>query len=194
MTRQEIVQLLSIATANFPSTQKQDMKATLILWEKALADIPYAVAENAVIKVLSTSKYFPTIAEIRESATQLTQPRKMDAMEAWEQIVLAIRKHGLYDQEKAMQSLSPDVRAMAKRFTWRELCLNENPDTLRAQFRMAWETESKRHRETASLPPQVKHMLDSVVDNMRLDKPQEVNVENQKRIARMIEEGFNSVR
>ena len=168
MTRKEIVTLLSMATANFPSTQKQDLTATLMLWEKALSDIPYQVAENAVIKVLATSKFFPTIAEIREAATQMTKPRKIDAMEAWGQILLAVRRHGIYEEKKALDSLSPDIAKMVKRFTWREICTNDNPDTLRAQFRMAWEVESKRENEYASLPPQIMKMIEGVTEGMML--------------------------
>jgi hypothetical protein len=55
-----------------------------------------------------------------------------------------------------MESLPEDVAKMAKQFTWRELCLSQNPDILRAQFRMAWEIQSKRNNETRSLPPDIK--------------------------------------
>lgn len=168
MTRQEIIKLLSIATANFPSMQERDMKPTAVLWERALADIPYDVAEKALLKVLSTSKFFPTIAEIREAVTELTQPRVMDAIEAWELIVQAIRKYGYYDEKGAMASLPPDVRSMAKRFGWRELCLSTNTETLRAQFRMAWETQSKRIREYNVLPSEIREVIEGVAEKMKM--------------------------
>lgn len=168
MNKQEIIRLLSIATANFPAMQEKDMRPTAVLWEKALADIPYDVAEKALLKVLSTSKFFPTVAEIREAAAELTQPRVLDAMEAWELIVQAIRKYGYYDEAGAMASLPADVRAMAKRFGWRELCLNENPDTLRAQFRMAWEAQSKRIREYKVLPNEIREVIEGVAEKMKM--------------------------
>lgn len=168
MNRKEIINLLGIATANFPNLQQKEMKPTAILWEKSLADIPYDIAESAVIKVLSTSKFFPTIADIREATAQITQPRTIDAMEAWGLILEAIRKHGYYNEGNAMRSLPDDVAQMAKRFTWRELCLSEHPDTLRAQFRMAWETQSKRTNELKSLPPDIRMMLGDMVKGMKL--------------------------
>lgn len=168
MNRKEIINLLGIATANFPNMQERDMQPTAVLWEKALSDIPYQVAEKALIKVLSTSKFFPTVAEIREAATDLTQPRRMDAMEAWELIGQAIRKYGFYDQSAAMEFLPDDVARMARRFGWRELCHNENIDTLRAQFRMAWETESKREKEISVLPTEVRQILEEVTEKFML--------------------------
>lgn len=169
MNRKEVAQLVTIANSNFPTSQERDMKPTLLLWEKALSDIPYDIAEKALLKVLSTSKFFPTLAEIREASVQLTQPRSMDAIEAWGMIVQAIRKYGMYDQVKAMESFPPEVAEMVRRFTWRELCLNENPDTLRAQFRMAWETQSKREREMSVLPSNVREMIESVSGNMNMN-------------------------
>lgn len=168
MNRKEIISLLGIATANFPSMQERDMKPTAVLWEKSLSDIPYDVAEKAVIKVLATSKFFPTIAEIREAAAQLTQPRKLDAIEAWGMIVHAIRRYGYYREKEAMESLPADVVQMVKRFTWRELCLNENPDTLRAQFRMAWETQSKRENEMMALPQEIRNTITALSDGMKM--------------------------
>lgn len=168
MNKQEIVQLISIATANFPNMQGKDMRATLTLWEKALNDIPYDVAEKALLKVLSTSKFFPTIADIRESATELTQPRIMDAMEAWGLITKAIKEHGYYDKENGMKSLPPDVAEMVRRFGWNELCTNTNPDTMRAQFRMAWESQSKRINEYQKLPSEIRQMIDGIANRMKM--------------------------
>ncbi|OEH86229.1 hypothetical protein BHU72_11885 [Desulfuribacillus stibiiarsenatis] len=171
MTRKEIMQLLGIATANFPSLQEKDLKPTAILWEKTLSDVPYQVAENALIKVLSTSKFFPTVAEIREAIVAITEPRKLDAIEAWDLIVQAIRKYGFYREPQAMESLPEDVARMARRFTWRELCHNENPDTLRAQFRMAWETESKREKEMSVLPTDIRELIGTVSNQLVMDRP-----------------------
>ncbi|MDF1507644.1 replicative helicase loader/inhibitor [Robertmurraya sp. DFI.2.37] len=168
MNRKEIINLLGIATANFPNMQNKEMTPTAILWEKSLSDLSYEVAEKAVIKVLSTSRFFPTIADIREAAAQITQPRTLDAMEAWGLIGQAIRKYGFYRQKEAMESLPEDVREMVKRFTWRELCLSEEPEILRAQFRKAWEIQSKRATELKALPIDIRNLIEGVSEGMKL--------------------------
>jgi len=159
---------MGMAAANFPRLQEKDMSQTAKLWEKSLSDIPYDVAEKSLLKVLSTSKFFPTISEIREAAAQITQPRTMDAMEAWGLINQAIRKYGHYRPEDGLNSLPDDVRQMAERFGWRELCLNENPDTLRAQFRMAWETQSKRENELKALPTEIRELIGGMAEGMKM--------------------------
>lgn len=168
MNRKEIINLLAIATANFPNMQEKDMKPTAILWEKSLSDMDYNVAEKAVIKVLSTSRFFPTLAEIREAAADLTQPRTLDSSEAWGLVVQAIRRYGYYRQAEAMESLPDEVVRMVQRFSWQELCHSENVDTLRAQWRMAWDTQSKRDRETKALPADIREMLEGIGNQFRL--------------------------
>jgi hypothetical protein len=168
MNRKEIINLLAIATANFPNMQEKDMKPTAILWEKSLSDIDYPIAENAILKVLSTSRFFPTIADIREAVAQITQPRQLDAMEAWGMISEAIRKYGYYRQKEAMESLPSDVVEMVKRFTWNELCLSENIETLRAQFRMAWDIQAKRKKELSALPVEIRLMIEDTSKGLKL--------------------------
>jgi hypothetical protein len=168
MNRKEIINLLGIATANFPNLQQKEMKPTAVLWEKALSDISYEVAENALLKVLSTSRFFPTVADIREAVSHITQPRTIDAMEAWGLIIKAIRKFGYTRQKEAMDWLPEDVGEMVKRFTWWELCMSENPETLRAQFRMAWETQSKRQNEMRQLPQEIRGLIEGLANGMKL--------------------------
>jgi len=168
MNRKEIINLLGIATANFPNMQNKDMQPTAVLWEKSLSDIEYRVAEAALIKVLSTSRFFPTIADIREAVSQLTQPKVMDAMDAWGLVGQAIKRYGYYNEGKAMEMLPEDVRAMVKQFSWKELCHSENVDTLRAQWRMAWDTQSKRRKELNALPDGIRMMLEDTTKQFRL--------------------------
>lgn len=168
MNKNEVVDLLGIVTANFPRLQEKEMKPTAVLWEMSLSDMPYEVAKKAIIKVLSTNKFFPTVAEIRAAAVEMTQPRGMDAMEAWHKITEAIRKYGYTRQEEGLSSLPNDVRQMAERFGWRELCLNENPDTLRAQFRMAWDQASKRQNEFKVLPENIQDAISDQSDGMKM--------------------------
>lgn len=168
MQKKEVTNLLGIATGNFPRLQDKDMRPTAELWAKALNDLPYETAEKALIKVLSTSKFFPTVSEIRNAAAELTQPQRMTAMKAWSLITEAIRKYGIWRQAEGLASLPEDVRRMAEQFTWRELCLNENPDTLRAQFRMAWETQSKREDELKAVPGDIRQMLGDMADGMKM--------------------------
>ncbi|MEG6615362.1 replicative helicase loader/inhibitor [Peptococcaceae bacterium 1198_IL3148] len=163
MTKSEIKVLLQWATANFPNMQERDMRPTAALWEKMLADMPYHVAENALMKVLATAKFFPTVAEIRAAAVEITQPAMPTAAEAWGEVVTAISRYGYYREVEALESLSPTVAQVVRFIGWKDICTSEEPDIIRAQFRKAYETHSAREREMAQIPSDVRQLISSVV-------------------------------
>jgi len=135
------------------------MRPTAALWMKMLEDIPYEVAENALMKVMATNRFFPTVAEIREAAALITTPELLTHAEAWSEVLKAVRKYGTYDYEKGMASLPDVVRQVVRMIGWREICLSEQPDVIRGQFRMAYEQEVARIKERALLPENVKRFM-----------------------------------
>jgi hypothetical protein len=158
----EIIKLIRILSANYRNWPEEGKEAdTVELWAMMLSDIPIETAQQAIMMHISRSVYPPTVADIREAASRFSGPPTMDAMDAWEYITGAIRRYGLYRESEALASLPDEVARMAKRFGWRELCTNENPDTLRAQFRMAWETQNKRSKEKAVLAPALVEKLEA---------------------------------
>lgn len=162
MDRQDALKLITICSANYrnwPETGKE--VATVDLWAMMLSDIPLDVAKAAIQVHLSRSVYPPTIADIRDAAALIESPPVMDAIEAWDLIGRAIRKYGYYRQEEATESLPDDVAEMARHFTWAELCHSENIDTLRAQWRMAWDSQAKRIREHGVMPKEIRELIES---------------------------------
>jgi len=168
MTRKEVQNLIALATANFPAMQDKDMRPTAVLWEKMLSDLPYPLAEKALIKVLSTAKYFPAVAEIREAATELTTPLPMTAAEAWGQVMEAVRKFGSYRAKEAMEWMDPQVANMVRRFGFVDICRSEEIGVIRGQFIKLWESQSKREKELSVMPAQIKQLILGVADKKKL--------------------------
>lgn len=167
MKEQEVLKLIALCSANYsnwPADGKE--AATAMLWQTMLCDISYDIALAAVKTHMSRSVYPPTIADIKGAAEFIANPFQLDWSEAWEKIGTSIRKFGLYRADEALASLPDEVAEVARRFGFRELCLNENVDTLRAQFRMAWETQSKRRREERLLPADVLKLQSQTVGRL----------------------------
>lgn len=162
MNRQDVLKLITICSANYRNwPEKGKEVATVDLWTMMLGDIPLETAKAAIKAHMSRSVYPPTVADIRDAAAMIENPPVMDAIQAWDLIGQAIRKYGYYRQEEAMASLPDDVAEMVRRFTWSELCHSENVDTLRAQFRMAWEAQAKRIKEHGVMPREVRELIES---------------------------------
>jgi hypothetical protein len=158
MNKKEVSNLLGLAAANFPNMQEKDFRPTAVLWEKMLSDMPYQVAENALIRVLATTKYFPTVAEIREAAVVNSQPQIITAAEAYQLVLKAIHCYGSYREQEALESLDPLTRKVTEAIGWRSLCLSEEPDVIRGQWRKAYEGLEKRVTTEAKMPQALKQL------------------------------------
>lgn len=126
------------------------------LWFRELNDIPFPVAEAALRKWVSTNKWSPSIAEIREAAANIQNGDIPDWGDGWEQVCKAIRKYGFYEPKKALESLDPLTRQVVERLGFRNICLSENPTAERANFRQCYEILAKREqtRQQLALPLQ----------------------------------------
>ena len=67
----------------------------------------------------------------------------------------AISNYGYYRQEEELESLTPIVREAVKRFGFREICLDENQDAVRAHFFKIYSTLIERKTNDAKLPPSI---------------------------------------
>ena len=64
--------------------------AQLVVWAKLLEDVPGDELVRAATQHARTSKWPPTVAELRELAT----PPKMEGIEAWDEIQRALIRYG----------------------------------------------------------------------------------------------------
>ena len=70
MTKKEAVQILAVLKAAYPNFYKDmtaaEAQGTVSVWSMQFADISAEIVLMALNKVISTSKYPPTIAEVKE--------------------------------------------------------------------------------------------------------------------------------
>ena len=92
MTKSEAASLVALAAASYPGMQEKNLGPTAQVWMELLADMPFPLAKQAVMKHITTGKFFPTVAEIRQQAEALTRKeRVLTAEEAWEEVMLKIK-------------------------------------------------------------------------------------------------------
>lgn len=167
MTREEFLALAKAMQTTYQRNNFLKEPEAVAIWYNLLSDIPYPVASVALQRYMMTSKWPPTIADIREEAMKVSQPEMIDSGEAWELVIKAVRKFGYYDQQGALNSLPPLVREAAERFGFRELCdCNvENINTARAQFMRIYDQLVNRQRQDAVLPIAMHEEIARLRDN-----------------------------
>jgi hypothetical protein len=167
MEKNEIMQLLGWALANFPHMQEREMAPTAQLWLKMLDDIPYQVAEVALLKILATAKFFPNIAEIREAAFDLLNPQQISGFDAWEDAIKAIRRFGRYREAETYEAMDPEVAAFVRSFGLYEI-IEGNPDIVRAQFMKQFEARQKSRKEQKLIPAAVHKKVAALIDGKEI--------------------------
>lgn len=159
MNKKEFAIFASALRTYYPKENILPNEQALQLWFNQLNDIPYDVAEVTLNKWVATNKWSPSIADIREQATGLTQGEAKEWGEAWQDVLRAIRIYGSYEELKALDSLDEITRKTVKHLGYRNLCFSENIQNDRANFRMIYEREQERAKQSAQLPPRLKEII-----------------------------------
>lgn len=122
------------------------------IWFSLLGDLDYAVLSAAIQQYMLTNKFPPTIADLRDLATTIQIGTIPDWGEGWEQVLMAIRKFGMYQETLALDSMDEITKTCVKRLGFRNICMSENINQDRANFRMIYEQLTERTRKESVLP------------------------------------------
>lgn len=127
----------------------------LDFYVRMLADIHSVTLEKACENLICTSKFLPTIAEIREECEKISavvnnRKTEIDYSEAWRLVMHAADKKG---HDYGLQTLPPMVRTAADRLGWHDICYGDlgNLSTMKAQFRNIYNILIEQERESTRL-------------------------------------------
>lgn len=151
MTKGEVAKLLVVLAASYPKFEVDDVKVQV--WYEMLGDLDYDVANIAIKKIIMLNTFPPAIAEVRKAAIEISSPRGLTAAEAWGEVIRAIRDYGYYREKEAMASMSPITAQVVRYLGWREICLSEEPEILRAHFLKMYDQVAAREQKKQLLSP-----------------------------------------
>lgn len=124
MRRVEALKLVKVLEAAFPRGEFTEERAEV--YAKFLEPLDYRAANKAVAHLIATSRYLPTIAEIRETVARLTSGIP-EPEEALEEVVRAAQA-GRYEFSH------PAVRKAVDALGWDYIQRCEEPGVWRSQF------------------------------------------------------------
>lgn len=134
------------------------------LWFLQLKDIPYETAQNILNKWASTNKWSPSIADIRQMASENLVGTVQEWNEAWHEVRMAIRKFGSYREQEALESMSPMTRKVTEQIGFHILCMSEEEDMkwYSEQFRKIYTNYAEKAKQDLMIPQQIKDMLKAI--------------------------------
>jgi len=180
MSREEVLQMLSILKAAYPHSfqklGKRDAESLANLWERQFADEDPRAVSAAIDSLIATRTvgYSPTIGEIKEQLHRLRNQDQLSEVDAWVLVERACR-NGLHHAQEEFDKLPPDVQAAVggpeQLTAWARMDSETVNSVIASNFRKSYTTAQERAKHNAMLPPNVREMLSGVADQMRIEKP-----------------------
>jgi hypothetical protein len=133
---QKIVTMLVTA---FPTTlarlSEEQQRDTMRVYREMIKDVDAQLAGQAIRGLIATSRFLPTIAEIREACMIAKYGRRRPGGDAWGDVVKALKRYG-YTRTPGRDFTFDDqlVARAVGALGWAELCRSENAVADRARF------------------------------------------------------------
>ena len=161
MTVDEFARLADAIKTYFPRDNMLPTDIAMELWYDMLKDMDYQSAYIGLKNHVATSKFAPTIADIRNGAV-ISQPQELNEMEAWSLVSKAIRNSG-YNSVEEFAKLPPLVqKAVGLPSQLRTWALDENyyEQVAMSSFQRAYKAELKRREELQKMPQNVRNLIE----------------------------------
>ena len=152
MDRKEFATFVAALRTYYPRETILPNQQAAELWYMELQDLSYNVAMMALREHVHTSKWSPSISELRERAATIRDGETPDWGEAWAKVQQAIRRKGMYRETEALESMDEITRATVERLGFQNLCLSENAVADRARFKDIYEQVAQRKKRENQLP------------------------------------------
>ncbi len=158
MTELEVRDVLKLIAAAYP-TQRQrmsndDVRAMAAVYTAGLLDLDRDRVRAAIDRLVKSSRFIPTIAEIREAAVDVAHGARAPGGEAWGRCLAMIGRYGSHrlpgiDFEVSDPALLATIRALG----WSALCNSDNQHADRARFVELYDQLAKGERKEAAIAP-----------------------------------------
>lgn len=160
MTFKEFGKLADAIKTYFPRDNMLPTDTAMELWYDMLKDMDYQSAYIGLKNHVATSKFAPTIADIRNGEV-ISQPQELNEMEAWSLVSKAIRNSG-YNSAEEFAKLPPLVQKAVglpgQLRTW-ALDENYNEEVVSSNFIKCYRNELARQRELQKMPQNVRNLI-----------------------------------
>jgi hypothetical protein len=197
MTHEEAQKLVTMLVTGFPNLMSrlssEQQASTMKLYRHMLLDMDFALANAAVGRLIASSRFMPTIAEIREAALVCAHGQRRPGGEAWGDVLAAVAKFGVYRRPVFSDSLVAHAVYM---LDWVGLCSSDNQVADRARFIELYERLASARRAEQQVPERMRRELPEHpperVWQLR-EPPRAVSDDreaNQRSLAELITSGF----
>lgn len=157
MIATETKQLMRMILAGWPTQRAKltddDLAAMGMIYHAGLSDLDFEVCKSAVTRMVRTSTFMPSVAEIRAAAGVIVHGERVIGAEAWGSVVKAMKEQGSHRTPGVdFWFRDPITERVVKALNWSELCGGEADKNAadRARFIDAYNDIADRERVAAA--------------------------------------------
>ena len=164
MTKEEFLIISRAIRAVYPNMLADD--GAKDVWFSMLSDLPYTQVSLALQTHMMTSKFPPTIADLRVNHAE--QQRGLTDLEAWAMVRKAI-KNGTYGAEEEFEKLPEIVqKSVGSPSNIRQWAQSDSGmlETIEAHFLKSFRIQRDRATQDAQISPAVKALIAETQQNL----------------------------
>jgi len=165
LTKDETIKLIGIVTMAYPNFDKfkdeKHIRSLVAFWADMFADDDSVLVALAVKKHISTSKWPPSIAEIREILVDITCPGLLQPEAAWDLVSRTLFAVGEYCHEDIRSQLPRPVYQTVESLGYSNLwkMRGKRDGLARLAFIQSYKERIERMRNDALLPASLREKM-----------------------------------
>ena len=171
MTREETSKILTVIKYAYPSFYKDYSENDLIgavgVWYEQLNNETYQTVSTAVTMIISTSKFAPTIADVKEKIYELANPDILSSNDAWLCVKKAIQ-NSTYNSKEEFEKLSEIAKKIVGDAYQLKIWAMESENTLdtviASNFKKAYKAETENCKNKYMLGAVQKQLASGAVE------------------------------
>lgn len=165
MNKQETVQVITLLAGNYDNIAKKDSTQKQLMintWYDCLGDLDYKLVLQAVKKTMIEKPYPPTIADIRQSVVDMTNPVRYTPLEDWDECY-KMMANGTYMTQEEFDKHSPICKrfigSLSQLRTYAMSDVEVINTVVKSNFLKQYENIKKEEREDKLLPTDLKEKM-----------------------------------
>lgn len=175
MTKQEVVELMTILQANYPDSFRgmsdAAVKARVALWHDMFGEYPKAVVQAAAKAFMATDTkgFMPNVGQIMEHIQRIREPEGLTPTEAW-QLVYKALKNSAYGADEEFAKLPREIQRFVRRpeqlKEWAMMDAEIVQSVIGSNFQRSYKVRAEHDRDMDKLPTDVKKFISDFSGSM----------------------------
>lgn len=173
MNREETKEILKVLRVGYPNFYKELKKSEadeiIDLWSTMFAAEPVVIVIEAVKSLMCTLKFPPTIADVKEKISLITQPQTMTEMEAWQIVKSAMSYYNAVETFGRLPAILRRIVGSPNQLReWAVMEAETVNSVVQSNFMRSYKATVMQEKERSMLPESTKQMIAGLAERMEL--------------------------